>query len=64
MHGQNVHGYVAEVVLDVRKGELLADESQHGCPIANVDELKISVLSVALGSCSKILISSYSNFGI
>lgn len=51
MHGQNVHGYVAEVVLDVRKGELLAHESQHGCPIANVDELKISVLSVALGNC-------------
>jgi len=49
VHGHNVHGDVAEVVLYVREGQFLADESQHGTPVANVDELEVSVLGIACG---------------
>jgi len=36
-------------VLYVREGQFLADESQHGTPVANVDELEVSVLSITCG---------------
>lgn len=53
MNCKNVHGYVAEMMFDVWKGKLLADESQQWAPVANIDELKVSILGVACGCLEK-----------
>lgn len=50
MNCNNVHGYVAEMMIDVGKGKLLADEAQQRAPVANINELEVSVLGVA-GGC-------------
>lgn len=50
MHCNNVHGNVAEMMFDVGEGKFLADEAQQRTPVANVDELEISILGVP-GGC-------------
>lgn len=46
MHCNNVHGNVTEMMFDVGEGKLLADETQQRTPVANVDELEVSILGV------------------
>lgn len=50
MYCNNVHGNVAEMMLDVGEGKLLTDEAQQRTPVANVDELEVSILGVP-GGC-------------
>lgn len=50
MHCNNVHGNVAEMMFDVGEGKFLTDEAQQRTPVANANELEVSILCVS-GGC-------------